>query len=318
MGTMLAIGHRRRSKNFDTGATPDLLAGILLSQQFGTDWYVSSTTGSSSDDGRTPDSAVATVQQAVDKAVSGDRIFVAPSHTETVTATSIALNKAGITIICLGQGTRKPTFTFSTAAATITVSASDIAWYGGYFLGNFLDVASAFTIGAADYFRLEGGEFEDSTASLNFLSIVTTGATNNDADGLTVIGNTWYGLNTSPLAFVSILANIAHLHVEGNFVDLATTADVGSFITFAAKISKGTRILNNILIVVGSTGAAVGIFLTGSGTTHTGVVGGNWVTSLDTTAELIATAGTGLAFFNNYYTGVADASGKLWPVVDAA
>ena len=38
----------------------------------------------------------------------------------------------------------------------------------------------------------------------------------------------------------------------------------------------------------------------------------------DTTTELIATAGTGLKFFENYYTGTADASGKLWPVVDAA
>jgi hypothetical protein len=42
------------------------------------------------------------------------------------------------------------------------------------------------------------------------------------------------------------------------------------------------------------------------------------VASLDTTTELIATAGTGLAYFNNYYTGTADTSGKLWPVVDGA
>ena len=315
--SLLAYGHRQRAPYLSQDAIPDLMAGVLLAQQFGKDWYVNSA-ASSGGDGRTPDSAVTTLQSAVDKAAANDRIWVAPGHAETVTATSIALNKAGVTIVCLGNGTRKPTFTFSTAAATITVSASDVTWLGGYFLGNFLDVASAFTIGAADYFRLEGGEFEDSTATLNFLSIVTTGATNNDADGLTIIGNTFYGLNTSPLAFISILANIAHLHVESNFVDSASTADVGSFITFAAKVSKGTRILNNIHVVVGSTGAAVGIFLTGSGTTHTGLVARNLVTSLDTTAELIATAGTGLAFFENYYTGTADASGKLWPTVDGA
>lgn len=314
---LLAYGHRARAPYLDQSVIPQLNAGILKAQQFGKDWYVNSA-ASSGGDGATPDSAKTTLQAAVDIALAGDRIFVAPGHAETVTATSIDLNTAGITIVHLGNGSNTAVYTFGAAAATITVSAANITVIGGRYVANFLDVASAFTTSTANYFRLEGGEFEDNSSVLNFLSIVTTGATDNQADGLQVIGNSWYALNTSPLAFVSILAAIAHLHVEGNFVDSASTADVGHFITFAAKISLGTRILNNILVVVGSTGAAVGIFLTGSGTTHTGIVGRNFVSSLDTTAELIATAGTGLVFFENYYTGTADASGKLWPVVDGA
>ena len=247
----------------------------------------------------------------------GDYIIVLPGYAETVTSSSTTLDIAGITILCLGNGENVPTFTFSTAAATINVSADDIKWIGGYFIGNYDNVASAFTVGAAKSFALEGGTFEDSSAALHFLSIVTTTTTDNAADGLTVKGNYWYGLALAPLAFISVLGDTIHLDVSDNFCDMAATNDVGHFITFAAKDSIGTRIVDNTLIVVGATNATVGIFLTGSGTGMTGIVSGNKVASLDTTTELIATAGTVLKFFENYYTGTADKSGKLWPVVDA-
>jgi hypothetical protein len=181
-----------------------------------------------------------------------------------------------------------------------------------------LDVDSAFTIGAAKDFSLTENTFTNGSASLNFLSVVTTGSTANAADGLKITGNYYHNLSTSPLAFISILGTIARLTVRDNDVISASTADVGHFITFSSLNSTGTRITGNSLIVVGAAGAAVGIFLTGSGTAHTGIMANNYVASLDTTAELIITAGTGLSQFENYYTGTADASAKLWPVVDGA
>ena len=293
-------------------------AGSLFTT--GTVYFVSSVTGADGNSGTDPSSPKATVDGAINACTAnkGDKVIVMPGHAETITSTSTSMDVAGVSVICLGTGLERPTFTYSTAAATINVSAANCAFMGGHHIGNFLDVASAFTLAAAKDFKLIGNTFEDSTASLNFLSIVTTGATANSADQLEVIDNRWYGLNTSPLAFISILSTIKNLKVIGNDVNSKTTADVATFITFADKNSTGTIITDNTLFVVGSTGAAVGIFLTGSGTAHNGIVARNLVTSLDTTAELIATAGTGLAFFNNYYTGVADASGKLWPVVDAA
>jgi len=315
--SLLSYGHRRRAPGLSQDAIPDLLAGILLAQQFGKDWYVNSA-ASSGGDGRTPDSACTTLQAAVDLAIAGDRIFVAPSHAETVTATSLSLNSAGLTIVCLGNGLAQPTFTFGAAAATINVSAANVTWIGGQFTANFLDVASAFTLAAAKDFSLNGAKFTDATASLNFLSAVTTGAGANAADGLTIVGCQSYILNTSPLAFISILGTIARLTVLDNYVNSLSTADVGNFITFSSLNSTLTRIEGNTLIVVGSSGAAVGIFLTGSGTAHNGVVRGNYIASLDTTGELAFTAGTKLTFFDNLYTGVADKSGYLVPAADSA
>jgi hypothetical protein len=283
-------------------------------------FFVCSVTGSNDNAGTDPGAPKATLQGAISvcTANKGDKIVVMPGHAETVTSTSINLSTAGISVICLGTGLERPTFTYSTAAATITVSAANCAFLGGHHLANELDVASAFTIGAAKDFKLLNNTFTNGSASLNFLSVVTTGATANSADRLEVGGNYYHNLNTSPLAFISILSTIVGLYVHDNDVVSASTADVGHFITFADKNGTGTRIVNNSLIVVGATGAAVGIFLTGSGTAHTGIMAGNFVSSLDTTSELIITAGTGISQFENYYTGTADTSAKLWPVVDGA
>jgi hypothetical protein len=57
------------------------------------------------------------------------------------------------------------------------------------FIGNFDNVASAFTVTTAKDFRLEGASFVDNADDLHFMSIVTTNATNNAQDGLTIVGN---------------------------------------------------------------------------------------------------------------------------------
>jgi hypothetical protein len=179
-------------------------------------------------------------------------------------------------------------------------------------------VAAAFTLGACKDFELNGGEFTDNSSALHFLSIVVTGATNNACDGLKIIGNRWLGLAVAPDAMISILGDINRIIIHNNFADMAATNDVGHFLTITADTLLRAEITHNKLIVTGATNATVGIFLTGSSTDNTGFVAYNLVASLDTTTELISTASTQLRFFENYYTGTADASGKLWPVVDAA
>jgi len=263
---------------------------------------------------------LATVDAAFAECIAdaGDVILVMPGHSETVTATSIAHDVAGVSVIGLGSGLNRPTFTYGAAAATITVSAANGMWKNCHFIANFDNVAAAFTLGAAKDFILEDCTFDDKTAALHFLSIVVTSATDQEAEGLQVIGNRWNGLALAPNAFVSILAATDRVRINDNVVFMDATNDVGHFVTLAAKIVLEFECKNNRAVIVGATDAAVGIFLTGSGTTSKGIVENNYVSSLDTGTELIATAGTGLVFFENYYTGVADKSGKLWPVVDAA
>lgn len=292
-------------------------AGVL---SFGNIFYVSSVNGSDSDSGTSPETAKATVDAAIGlcTANNDDVIILLPGHAETVTATSIALDVAGVRIIGLGKGLKRPTFTFSAAAATITVSAANCSWENCVYIANFADVAAAFTLGAAKDFRLENSDFLETGTDLNWFNIVVTGSTNNAADGLTVIGNYVLMLDAAGKAFISILGNLDRLLVTDNHVNTESTADAAQFITMSSKVCFGARILRNTLIALGATGTTVGIFITGSSTTSTGVVAYNLVTSLDTTTELFDTATLDFAHFENYYTGTIATSGKLWPVVDGA
>lgn len=90
--------------------------------------FLSSVVGKDSNDGLSADTAVATFDQAMTLATAnkGDTIYILPKHAETVTATNMVADKAGVTIVCLGNGSTRPTFTFGAAAATITVSAADV------------------------------------------------------------------------------------------------------------------------------------------------------------------------------------------------
>lgn len=248
----------------------------------------------------------------------GDVIFLAPGFALTVTSSNVDLNKAGVTIIGLGNGLKRPTFTFGAAAATMTVSAADVTIKNCHHIGNFQNVASAYTLAAAKDFNLLNCSFADNSTVLNFLSAVVTNATDNAADGLTVMDCRYQGLATTENAFVSVLAALNRIHLENNSVFKDATNNAGQFITLSSKIILAARIMKNYLVIVGATGTTVGIFLTGSGTTSKGIVHDNFCSSLDTTTELMFTAGTGLVFFRNEYTGVADKSGYIVPAIDSS
>lgn len=71
----------------------------------------------------------ATLDYAVSKCTAnrGDIIFIAPGHAETLSAAdAIDLDVAGISVIGLGTGTLRPTFTIDNAAGEFTIGADNI------------------------------------------------------------------------------------------------------------------------------------------------------------------------------------------------
>ncbi len=251
-------------------------------------------------------------------AARGDVLLLLPGFTQAISsATALTMSKSGITVVGLGFGTLRPTITLDTAAtATINVSAANVTFKNCIFIANFADVASCFTLTTAKDFRVEGCEFRDTDSTHNFLCVVTTSSTNNDADGLAFLNNYVYSLPATDGAVISVLGNLLRLQVSDNIVDKAATNDAGHMITLSSKIVGGVRILRNVLTVVGSSGATVGIFLTGSGSTSSGVLGFNNVWSLDTTGGLLMTASTGIRPMQNYLSGAVDKSGTLTPTAD--
>jgi len=127
---------------------------IAGSELVGNCYYVDSTNGASTNSGTSWSNALATVDQAVAKCTAnhGDRIYCAPWHAESeaVTVTSIfTMSTAGVSLIGCKQGNQMPTFTFTIADATATVTGANCVVKNCKFVSGIVDLAVALTLGAA-------------------------------------------------------------------------------------------------------------------------------------------------------------------------
>jgi hypothetical protein len=140
--------------NFPNGLT-SFGVPVLPVMTVGNTFFVDSATGANTaNQGKSPKTPFATLDYAIGRctASKGNVIIVAAGHTETVTA-AIALDVAGITILGLGNGDNRPSFTLTaTAAPAITISADDqkiinlrfyCATAGTSYLKNLMRVAAS-------------------------------------------------------------------------------------------------------------------------------------------------------------------------------
>jgi len=83
--------------------------------------------------------------------VWNDILMVKPGHYESIfSATALVLKLSGVSVIGLGAGDNRPTFTFDTAnTATVSVLASNFTFQNVRFVNNFLNIAAMFTLGGA-------------------------------------------------------------------------------------------------------------------------------------------------------------------------
>jgi hypothetical protein len=73
---------------------------------------------------------------------------------------------------------------------------------------------------------------------------------------------------------------------------------------------------SNRFILQMAAGVTTGILVTTDQSTNSGMISNNFIQSLDATTELLVTASSGFVFFQNFYSGAADASGRLLPAAD--
>lgn len=297
-------------------------AGIIT---FGDVWFVNSGTGSdTANNGKSVKTAFATISKAVNSitANNGDVIYVLPGHTETITTTTnLALSVAGCNIIGLGIGSLRPTLTFTTAnTANIPVTASNVSIQNILFVGNFLSIASVFTVtgtAVAKDFVISGCEFRDTSSVLGFLSIVTTNSTANTSDGLTFVKNKVFSASTSAGPAVVMLCTNSRTSINDNYiVHSGANNNVAVVMSSAALVSTQLEIARNQVFCNNTDTATGGVLLTTTSITDTGMVHDNYVKHLDVAAALmISSTGSLLGEFNNLATGDVDTSGFVLPAI---
>lgn len=139
------------------------------------DVYWVHSSGSTGNGGRDPSVPVSTLASAITlaTAANGDVIYVMEGHAETV-STGIAVDKSGVTIIGLGNGRNRPTFTGSVADDTLDITAANVTIQGLRFAAATTVTGGAINVAAADC-RILDCEFLQSTNDLEEITVPDAG-----------------------------------------------------------------------------------------------------------------------------------------------
>jgi hypothetical protein len=142
-------------------------------------FFVDSTTGTDRiTAGKSPETPFATLDYAVDycTASQGDIIYLMPGHAETGSTASqelFDLDVAGISVIGLGVGDKRPTFTLTEATVTCVIGAANCRLSNVRIVGNIADLATGLEIEAAAVgTRVDNCYFGDTAAATDMLVVV--------------------------------------------------------------------------------------------------------------------------------------------------
>ena len=218
------------------------------------------------------------------RANKGDIIFIKPGHSETLTATSVAVDVAGIAIVGLGQGSNRPTFNADATASVFPISAANVLVHNLLFTGGIDAVVSMITVSAADVV-LSNLEVRDVTGEI-VVGILTTAAANRlIIDGFVYDGAVGDGATAAIAIVGGDRIEIKNFNIDGDFsvsaIDVRTTA------TTRLAVHDG-KFYNR--------DAAVDTVIKDTVTASTGIMGPNLIISLEEHAANVTESITGATF----------------------
>ena len=306
---LLAYGHRGRAPYLDQAQIPALEAGMLKAQQFGQDWYVNSASSatSNSGSGATPSDAKTTLAAALALTAAGDRIFIAPGHTETIaTAAGIALSQSGLTIIGLGNGSNRPTFTWSATASTWTIAGSNNVISNIRCTSSIDEMVVMFQVTGSNVILDRVDHFETTSAQTIAFATFATGT------DCTVQNCQHYQATAAAATQIWITATSnTRFKLLGNIFMLALK-DAAAGAVFFGVTSTNVLLQGNVAKMTGYSANLLSVFL--SLNTTTGMVVYNSL-GADVNAVTSINDMPGCRSVETYCTLLVDKSGILDPVV---
>lgn len=270
-------------------------------------YFVDSVTGTNAAGyGQNPDAPLASVAYAFssDLVVAGDVIYCLPTHAETIGgAAGIAADIAGVKVIGLGWGTKRPTFTWSATDSTIAVSAASIVFQNIRCTCSIDEVVSMWNItgasvvlDAVDYFETASAQaIQFATASAAAVDFITKNCVHQQA--------TVSASNSQWIEFIG-----ARTQILNNTIVLTQTSNAASKVLSNGTAAVGLVVAGNRIAQTSASG--IGISLHAS---STGMASDNRVTSTGTLAGKIALGG--VMGLENYAATTANKNGILDPVV---
>ena len=255
----------------------------------------------------------ANAKDTLDKAVAlcadnnGDIIYVAQGHAETWTAVDSAdLDVIGITVIGIGQGTDRPTFTYTTATAgELVIAAANVKIRNLVFQSGIANVVHAIEIEAdADGSVIEFCEFlSGTTDAYEFVDAIQVIAAADDliirynkATETTAGAVSWLDLSAGVVDNISVYGNEIYGDYSTGIVDSTARAQTLAYFGFNTM-----------------TNLSADDYAFYFNAAATGVLEFN---RIYTNAEATAIDPGSMSCFENYVTTTTDKSGMIYPAPD--
>jgi hypothetical protein len=240
----------------------------MAARHTGNTWYVNSAAAAGGS-GDSWGSAFTTLTAALAASVTDDVILIAPGHAESIPSIAfIAINKS-VTIIGMGIGRRRPTFTWTTAiTASISITASNVFISNIVFDGTGFDAITTMFLVTGSDVTFSNCEFDIANATNQVALGITVGvATTGGVNRFKFYGNNVHGtLNAGCTNFIQIVG-VATFQNDFEFIG---NSIIGAFTTTLGCINNITVACINMVIrenvMVNSTASATKcvVLLTGS------------------------------------------------------
>lgn len=262
--------------------------------------------------GTDPGRPLSTVAAALTKCTAnqGDYILVGPGHAETLsTAGAITCSVAGVTILGLGNGSNRPTFSWGATAATWVVSAANVTISNIRCTPSIDEVVSMFSVSAANV-TFDRVDHIDAGASLQTIQFMLTTAA---ADYLTIQNCKHLQLTAAAAAqkWIQLVGTDFTRIIDNTFFIVANAATASHLISGTTAVVY-CEIARNNMLWIGATINTIVNLVTGS----TGLIAYNNAGSGTSVATAGAFTGDGCFMFQNFWADTAAASGLLAPTVD--
>lgn len=230
--------------------------------------YVRSTGAQTGDDLNLLNMLVTSLNDGLARCRSGmnDIVFVLPGHTESISGADAMSNLvAGTKIIGVGNGSIRPTFTWTAAAATFLLDVANVEIHncrllmaGALGSTTALTVTAPMTISAAGC-GLYHNEINIAVDADQLATIAITTAAG--ADYLSLVGNHVWGATTGEVTTALDLIGTDNLYMADNVFQGATSNVAVGIVRFATTASLYIRLLRNTYInkKASSTAAVTGL-----------------------------------------------------------
>jgi hypothetical protein len=203
----------------------------------GTIYFVHDSTGSNGNNGTSSSTAFASIDYAVGQCTAnkGDIIFAMPGHTEDIAAAGdIDLDVAGISVVGLGQGTSRPTITYSTdTGADMDVDAANITVDNMYFDMTGIDaVVAGIDVNSTNFTMRNCTVLMADSGGQAVLGILTVAG----AGGMKVLNCKFLSPNAGADAAIRLTGTpddmeVGGCYINGDFADACIHNPTGNVVT---------------------------------------------------------------------------------------